>query len=99
MTFSSFVARELQLTGIEMIEIDLYGPLEIPSNPSSMETWLVPHHSTFPGRRGLDLVERAPSYTLENACLGGRANVIHRRWLPTREDETWVRFGNLPAHM
>lgn len=98
-TFSSFVARELQLTGIEMIEVDLYGHVEIPSNSSSKEAWLVPDQSPICERRRSGLVECVPCYTLENACLGGRANVIHRRRLPTREDETWVRFGNLPAHM
>lgn len=97
-TFSAFVAVQLHLTGIEMIEVGLYGPVEIPSNPNPTKNWLIPDEPSFPERSQSDFVECIPNYAVENACLGGRANVIHRRRLPTREDQTSGEFGSLPAH-
>lgn len=34
-TFSAFVAKELHLTGIKIIEVDLYGPVEVPNKAYS----------------------------------------------------------------
>ncbi|KAM0723429.1 hypothetical protein Q7P37_000415 [Cladosporium fusiforme] len=82
-TLAAFVAKELRLTGIEIMEVDFYGTIEYgPSSPVNALPWLIPSNPDLHFWDGDKFIKGSPAYAVENACMDGKRNRIRRRRLP-----------------
>jgi len=100
-TLSKFIApiaKELNLTGIEITNVEVLGPLEIPDLPAEDDTWLIPgEHDDEPWDGETGVIAR-PNTPMETKFLGGRPNNIHRRRPATAPGHKGDDLGFVPAY-
>ena len=96
--FSAFMAEEFNLTGIEITNVGVLGPVEIPEIPAEDDTWLIlgEHEGDWdwdgPG------IFAWPNFPTEAKFLGGRSNNIHRRRPASAPHHKGDDLGFVPAY-
>ncbi|KAL1586434.1 hypothetical protein WHR41_05212 [Cladosporium halotolerans] len=99
LSFGDFVGRELQLDGVEIIEVKVLGPVESLGDRGD-SLWLDPALQFELNEEwdGSMPVAALPDSRAEKRCLAGRPNKIHRRRLPTTKGQKGDDLGDIPAY-
>ena len=97
--FASSIAEELNLTGMEILNVQVLGPAEIPEIPAEEDTWLIlgEHENEFWDGDSPGIGSR-PNTKMEARFLGGRPNNIHRRRPATAPNHKGDDLGYVPAY-
>jgi hypothetical protein len=96
--FSASIAKELNLTGVEITNVAVCGPLEIPDLPAEDDTWLIPGQHDDDEWDGETGVIAQPNKQMEAKFLGKRPNNIHRRRPATAPGHKGDDLGFVPAY-
>lgn len=96
--FGASMATELHLNGIEITNVEVCGPLEIPDLPAEDDTWLIPGQHDDDEWDGDALVIANPNTPMEAKFLGGRPNHVHRRRPATAPGHKGDDLGFVPAY-
>ncbi|GAB7329126.1 hypothetical protein MBLNU13_g00955t1 [Cladosporium sp. NU13] len=96
--FGASIAKELTLTGVEITNVAVCGPLEIPDLPAEDDTWLIPGMNDDEDWDGDTGVIAGPNTSMEARFLGGRPNNIHRRRPATAPGHKGDDLGFVPAY-
>jgi hypothetical protein len=97
--FSTSIAEELNLTGVEITNVETTGPAEIPDIPAEDDTWLIlgEHENEYWDGEVAGIIAR-PNTKTEAMFLGGRPNNIHRRRMATAPGHKGDDLGFVPAY-
>jgi hypothetical protein len=96
--FAASMATELNLTGIEITNVEVCGPVEIPDLPAEDDTWLIPGQHDDDDWDGDTGVIAGPITAMEAKFMGGRPNHIHRRRPATAPGHKGDDLGFVPAY-
>ena len=96
--FSASIAKDLNLTGVEITNVEVCGPLEIPDLPAEDDTWLIPGQHDDEEWDGDTGVNAKPNTPIEAKFLSGRPNNIHRRRPATAPGHKGDDLGFVPAY-
>lgn len=93
-----FVADKMHLMGVEITNVEVRGPLEIPDLPIEDDTWLIPGQFDDDDWDGDAPVLAEPNSPMENKFLAGRPNNIRRRRPKTAPGHKGDDLGYVPAY-
>jgi hypothetical protein len=93
------MAKKMNLSGVEITNVEVCRPADIPEFSMEDDTWLIPGQHELESWDGdVAGIVDGPSEFLENHCLGGRRNNIHRRRPATAPGHKGDDLGNVPAY-
>lgn len=96
--FAASMSTQLNLTGVEITNVEICGPCEIPDLSAEDDTWLIPGQHDDDEWDGDASILAVPNIPVENKLLGGRPNLVHRRRPAASPGHKGDDLGFVPAY-